>query len=341
MNKILRFSATVVLVFAAANQVQAWQNEQQQENESVDSYDNPFESHFAKLCPIEKGWARVEDSFVPLTKSVGIGSFGSITMCRESKKSIWLYFPIVDRPYTKADAEGIRLSVFALNKQSKVAQVKTYKPVRWASNKTPTSLSLFEFQIDPSELKMMPGKIAWPKEMPAEEAATPCVFVFLEKRTAETANNKDESSGKKPQAKKQEAKKQAAEDLDEDKLIQAEANALEQHSDTLWLSAPHPLSNFESRIYTPKRDFIGHVLMRRIGKRLLCTAYAIVKGEPQEFPELIITGPDGKALPNGGGSAAMSGIKHNGKQWAILTVAREYRNLPKFGTVGFADGRGK
>lgn len=332
-NNLLRQLTLFMFLSATSMHLIGQEDSKDVQSDDQETQQAFIERQLLKYCPVEDGWTRVSE--VPLvlgTDTLG-GSYGGITVFKESEKSLWIYHPLVDRPYTKENVDGMRLSAFGLDKNNKVVQAKTYKAVRWASNKTPTSLTLLEFQINLSELKMLPIEILFREfKDPSKEEG---VLLFLERRnesfSRERIKAKDSSQD--------ENKKQAVKVIDEEKLLEAETNTLVQHPDTLWLVPPKPVRNFDSAIFTSNRDFVSHFVIRRVGKQVQCMAFGLDSDSMRNFPEIIVAGPSGKALQSRGGAASTMSVGHKGKTTTIISVRSQYEDLPKYGAVGVADGR--
>lgn len=322
-------------------------------------------------CPVEDGWTRPNHAFMVLNAVVAdegtlpspgnaaFGSFGAFKYCAGSDDSFWLYYPFVGRPRTQADRENFRVTVFGLDSQNKISQSKALYPKRLASNKTKTSITMLEFQLDASGLNAIPVERMEPPSEKKEDAdasdAEPQAgfFVFLEirdvksakKQNAEPATeDKNQTSPDSERPKLPADQNQsgiAVQSADAEDLLDAEAKALGQHPETLWLLPPQPLASFTDCIVSPppelEDEFVGHIAVRLDKERVLVSMHAIVDGNGSgaSRARIIIMGPDGKELETLRAANSKSLV---GGAWIYGSLTElDSNRLPKYGTIGVAE----
>ncbi len=170
---------SLLTIFILIQQIEA--SEQREINKPRTDYERMLK-FVEDQCQVEAGWTRIGPKQNKISKQ-GVGNGGGTALfqyCWGPNDSLWLYGSLVDCPQTAEDIAAMRVSVFGLNKDNEITQIATYEPVRFASNKTPISVTMMEFQIDASKWRMITPEQT--KASGSSSRFTPSVWMFLESR---------------------------------------------------------------------------------------------------------------------------------------------------------------
>lgn len=337
----------VILGIVAGSPTASIALQTQSESEETQQSDRERYERYKKfvddICPLENGWERSIKNHLHIPESLsGCASHGKFLLFGESENSLWIYCPDIGTSKTEADINNFRLSAYGLNAEKEVSKIKSIFPVRLASNQAETSVTMLEFQIDLSDLNVIPGNRLLPPEILEDsdiEIPPDCVLVFLETRD-EASCEKDESATTQSSSDKNMSQEVQENAVDEEQLLEAEANALDQHTSTLWLLPPQQLRAFEKRVISPK-DLNGHVSLRRQGNRMIVAMYGITDRKLRGTPGLVVMGPEGNEIIDTGETRGMMQIPIKGTENVSLfysCMAIPVKALPDYGTIGITEG---